>query len=88
MNKTVTTPFNGDEEINAIFTSHKISRCVIPWENTQPGQFFLLDFEGRKNAPSVPERLKQKGYQYEYAKLDGVFYQGRKRSGWLFKRIK
>ena len=80
-------PFNGDESVEDLFTRKKSSRCVIPWERTRIGQFFTVDFEGRKGIPSVPDRLKNKGYVFENARIEGDTINGKVRNCWLFKRV-
>jgi hypothetical protein len=63
------------------FLRNKQSRCSYPWEKTPVDGGFHVPFEDlgkKKSVPTLPNNLKDKGYRFEYAKLE---------SGYLFKRI-
>ena len=74
-----------------LFDANKQSRCSYPWEITPVGGGFFVNFDElgpKKTVPICPERLKKKGYVYEYAKLVNTPWQGTITSGYLFKRVR
>lgn len=75
---------------DTLFQQNKQSRCSYPWETTLPGGGFFVSFDElgvKKTIPVCPDRLKKKGYVYEYAKLNNELYQGKRVSGYLFRRM-
>ena len=75
---------------NTLFQQNKQSRCSYPWETTLPGGGFFVSMDElgpKKTVPYLPDRLKKKGYVYEYAKLNNEVFQGRKVTGYLFRRM-
>ena len=75
---------------SAIFQQKKVSRCSYPWEKTQVGGGFFID-EGqlskKKSVPVCPDKLRDKGIAYEYAKLDNDTLDGKIVTGVLFRRV-
>ena len=72
-----------------LFEQRKVTRCVHPWDNTAVGGGFFVDGSTCKTAPSVPKRLTDIGYVFQYAKLDDDVLPGtvQKVTGYLFRRI-
>ena len=67
------------------------TRCKIPWDTCVIGGFIHVPFNKSKSKPSIPDRLKKRGWEFDVSKHDethaATYYNGEPVIGWVFQRI-
>ena len=64
------------------------TRCKIPWDTCDVGEFVHVSFNKSKSKPSIPERLKKLGWAFSVSKHNGTLYNGIYITGWVFRRLR